>query len=161
MQESYEETQTIKVYNEEQIFQHKDRVTKRRDKALKFAESRYLTPDPDSKEFQQRAKTRCVNAQARKFTFNDHPVSVEDIVQLYKEQEGCCAACYISFDTESYELDHKNSLFNMGSNRKDNCQLLCRTCNTIKKDKDYYKWISAVRYYQVIDYLNLIGEEVL
>lgn len=106
------------------------------------------------------AEKRAVQHKYRDFLFpTTDNFKAEDILKIYEIQDGECVCCYVDFTKEPYEIDHKISLKMGGSNTADNIQLLCKSCNVQKKDKDYYEWISKVRHNQVINYLYELSEE--
>jgi hypothetical protein len=146
--------------NEEQVFQHKERVQRLAAKRKKFADSRVNVGDVDSDEFYKNAHTRAISHKARKFEFeNADNFTADDIVSIYKEQEGCCFSCFANLGDTFYEVDHKNPVQSAGNNSKSNIQLLCFSCNRSKNNKDFHKWISSIRYEQVTDYLTVLSEE--
>ena len=54
------------------------------------------------------------------------------ISELIKKQKGRCMYCGRKVSRDLFDLDHKNPVDRGGTNRKNNFQLLCRTCNTRK-----------------------------
>lgn len=146
--------------NTEQEFQHKDRVMRIASKRIKFLASRKPTEEVNSKEFLANATLRSYMHRSRDYmseqitNFNG-----QDVVDIYKAQEGCCYACFQDLRDVGYEIDHKRSVKSAGNNSKSNIQLLCFTCNRSKHNKDYSKWISDVRAEQVKEYLCELSEE--
>lgn len=61
--------------------------------------------------------------------------SGEDVAALSVAQGGKCAMCRVSLK-RGYHVDHIQPLSKGGSNDRGNLQLLCRSCNLSKKDKD-------------------------
>ena len=146
--------------NAEQEFQHKDRVMRIAAKRKKFFDSRKPVDDVDSKEFLANAKKRSYRHSYRPFMIEqDTNFKGQDIVDIYKEQEGCCYSCFQDLRYIGYEIDHKRAVESAGNNSKANIQLLCFTCNRSKHNKDYSKWISEVRAEQVREYLYELSEE--
>lgn len=146
--------------NAEQVFQHKDRVMRIATKRKKFFDSRKPTEDIDSREFLDNANRRSYMHRKRGYmTEQTNHFSGEDVVEIYKEQEGCCAACFDDLKEVGYEIDHKRAVESAGNNFRNNIQLLCFPCNRSKHNKDYAQWISNVRYEQVKDYLTELAEE--
>jgi len=146
--------------NAEQEFQHKDRVMRIAAKRKKFFDSRKPSEDVDSKEFLDNAKRRSYMHKARSYMVDqDINFKGQDIVDIYKEQDGCCYACFQDLKDIGYEIDHKRAVESAGNNSKANIQLLCFTCNRSKHNKDYSKWISEVRAEQVREYLYELSEE--
>ena len=146
--------------NAEQVFQHKERVMRLATKRKKFFDSRKPTEDVDSKEFLDNANRRSYVHKKRDFmTDQSSHFNGEDIVKIYKEQDGCCFACFQDLKEVGYEIDHKRAVESAGNNTKGNIQLLCFPCNRSKHNKDYSQWISNVRYEQVKDYLAELSEE--
>lgn len=146
--------------NAEQEFQHKERVLRIAAKRRKFLATRKPIEDVDSKEFLTNAKKRSYHHSSRPFMVDqDVNFNGQDIVDIYKEQEGCCYACFQELKDTGYEIDHKLAVEVGGGNSKANIQLLCFTCNRSKHNKDYSKWISEVRAEQVREYLYELSEE--
>lgn len=146
--------------NSEEVFQHKERAMRLADKRLKFQSTRKKVGDVDSDEFMQSAKARSVHHRYRKYVFEqtDH-FKDQDIVDIYKQQDGCCPACFKDLSEDGYEVDHKTALTLAGNNSKYNIQLLCPPCNASKGGKDYNVWISKLRFTQVKEYLLELMEE--
>lgn len=146
--------------NAEQVFQHKDRVMRIATKRKKFSETRKPMEDIDSKEFLENARQRSYMHKRRDFmTDQSTHFSGADVVEIYKEQDGCCFACFQDLKEVGYEIDHKRAVESAGNNSKNNIQLLCFACNRSKHNKDYNKWISDIRAEQVKDYLIQLSEE--
>ena len=82
-----------------------------------------------------------------------------DIQILLEKQSGECLACYTPFTECVMEVDHKLPLEYGGANDIKNLQLLCKSCNIKKGNKDNAKWISTVRYLQVMAFLEELQEE--
>ena len=55
---------------------------------------------------------------------------------LYGEQSGYCAGCKTHFQARNLDIDHKIPKAKGGTDHKDNLQLLCGNCNSIKGDRD-------------------------
>ena len=55
---------------------------------------------------------------------------------LYGEQSGNCAACKEHFQARHFHIDHIIPQAKGGTDHKDNLQLLCGNCNSIKGDRD-------------------------
>ena len=149
------------IRNAEQEFQHKERAMRIAASRRQFFSRRKPVDDVDSKEFLATANKRSSNHSYRPFMV-DQAVNFkgQDIVDIYKEQEGCCYSCFQDLKDIGYEIDHKRAVESAGSNSKSNIQLLCFSCNRSKRNKDYSKWISEVRYEQVREWLyELSGEE--
>ena len=51
---------------------------------------------------------------------------------LFGKQEGICAGCRVSFPFGNFTLDHVIPQANSGTDHKDNLQLLCGACNSMK-----------------------------
>lgn len=67
----------------------------------------------------------------------------EDIKALFTSQNGICNGCGCKLQTsgrKKYHIDHIVALANGGSNYPSNLQLLCPSCNTSKRDKDFEEW---------------------
>jgi 5-methylcytosine-specific restriction endonuclease McrA len=63
--------------------------------------------------------------------------SVEDIVNIRKQQNNKCAYCRINFGKKiKATIDHIKALSKGGSNNACNIQLLCVSCNTSKNARD-------------------------
>lgn len=61
--------------------------------------------------------------------------TLADILAMMNIQRGKCVYCRCDI-TKSYQVDHIVPVARGGSNDKSNLQLLCRTCNLDKRDKD-------------------------
>lgn len=69
--------------------------------------------------------------------------TVKDIRELFVSQNGICNGCGVALETtgkNKYHVDHIVALANGGSNYPSNLQLLCPSCNTSKRDKDFEEW---------------------
>lgn len=69
--------------------------------------------------------------------------TAKEIAQLYEKQRGRCAYCSSKLGAK-YHRDHILSLNKGGSNRIDNIQLLCATCNCSKKDADPFEYARRI-----------------
>lgn len=146
--------------NEEQVFQDKERIQRLTAKRKRFIESRLEVVDVDSEEFYKNAHARAIKHKSRSYEFdNEDNFTANDVVEIYKQQGGDCFACFSSLSETFYEIDHKNSVCKAGNNSRSNIQLLCYSCNRSKKGYDYHKWLSNVRYEQVVDYITTLAEE--
>ena len=67
--------------------------------------------------------------------------TLEDIHQLYKEQNGNCAYCGVSLGNK-YHVDHIVPIARGGSNYPSNLALACADCNLSKGSKLLEEWIS-------------------
>lgn len=70
--------------------------------------------------------------------------TVNDIQELYRDQEGRCAYCGISIYPDipnDIHLDHVIPIVSGGSNHIDNLVLSCEFCNLSKKDRPLKKWL--------------------
>lgn len=83
----------------------------------------------------------------------------EDIKNILDSQNNECYACFVSFDEEPFEVDHIKHVSKFSKNSFSNLQLLCKTCNLRKSKQPNAKFISRVRYSQVLEYLMEIQEE--
>ena len=63
-----------------------------------------------------------------------HMWVVELRVPLYKQQDKYCNLCERQFRIEDMAMDHIVPASKGGSDNTDNMQLLCQSCNSIKKD---------------------------
>lgn len=66
--------------------------------------------------------------------------TAEDVKQIYKDQEGLCNGCKCDLQESTYHIDHIMPLILMGSNRKENIQLLCPKCNLSKGGMTPTSW---------------------
>jgi 5-methylcytosine-specific restriction endonuclease McrA len=103
----------------------------------------------------------CLNVQKQRPWRQEtqEQVTPQDVLDIFKSQNGECPVCFVKFIHVGYEIEHKTPLAAYGSNRKDNIQLLCTSCNRSKKDKQYEDWLSNVRTEQVLQYLEHLAEE--
>ena len=64
--------------------------------------------------------------------------TADDIVRILKTQKGKCAGCdkKIGKDRINWHVDHIHPIAKGGSNKPDNLQILCPTCNMRKGAKD-------------------------
>ena len=69
--------------------------------------------------------------RARKFQVGGSHTG-EDIKRLYKEQSGKCTSCKCDLSITGYHVDHIMPLYLLGTNNKENLQLLCPNCNLSK-----------------------------
>ena len=60
------------------------------------------------------------------------PKSIRD--DLYEQQDGKCMYCGRKLDKENVNVDHKTPVKRGGSDNRKNLQILCRRCNTRKRD---------------------------
>ena len=60
--------------------------------------------------------------------------------EQYNSQDGKCVGCEGEFSIEVFTLDHIIPLSKGGPHQPDNCQLLCGSCNSSKRDKDFEEW---------------------
>lgn len=58
----------------------------------------------------------------------------ENKTQLYREQKGYCSGCKVYFEMRNLEVDHIIAENVGGTDRIENLQLLCGSCNRIKGD---------------------------
>jgi 5-methylcytosine-specific restriction endonuclease McrA len=82
-----------------------------------------------------------VNRNIRKTREVTDIYSADVINSLYKFQQGKCAAFWCSTDLlDGYEIDHILALSRGGSNKSENLQLLCMTCNRSKATKSMFEF---------------------
>lgn len=77
--------------------------------------------------------------RARKFAAGGS-FTADDIKQIYQDQSGLCNGCQCDLEKSSYHVDHIMPLILMGSNRKENLQLLCPKCNLSKGGMTPTSW---------------------
>lgn len=155
--ESCLKCQTIK-FNEEQRFEHKDRVTAKAEREKRFKNSRKLYLE--SEDIYNDAHRRAIHHRNRNFLIeSDSNFEKSQIPKLLEEQEWKCAGCGISFKNEPYEVDHKQPIALGGTNSKDNIQLLCYKCNRSKNNMEYSKWKSLIAYRNVVNTLIQLAED--
>ena len=66
---------------------------------------------------------------------NEGSYSSNDVLDIYRKQKGRCAACGVKL-RRVFDVDHIVPLKRGGTSWPRNLQLLCRTCNRSKKDRD-------------------------
>lgn len=69
----------------------------------------------------------------------------EDIQFILEKQKGKCVTCAVCITTD-YSVDHITPLSKGGSNNKDNIQLLCKSCNSSKGNKDPIDFMQTLGY---------------
>lgn len=114
--------------------------------------------------FDRSIKKRNYLARSRVLKQGHEPSSIDnfnpkDIAHILVVQDNCCKACFASFDTVPFEVDHINPIEYGGTNSVKNIQLLCTSCNRNKNLSHNSSWISTVRYRQVLEMLSEIFEE--
>lgn len=77
------------------------------------------------------------NYRARR-TANGGEFNESDVAMLYEEQDGKCAGCS---KPKKLEIDHVVPISKGGINAPPNLQLLCRSCNASKSDRDLTEWL--------------------
>jgi hypothetical protein len=55
--------------------------------------------------------------------------------EVFEKQEGVCVKCEKKFEESQMEADHVNPWSEGGKTAKENCQMLCKSCNRRKSDK--------------------------
>jgi 5-methylcytosine-specific restriction endonuclease McrA len=68
--------------------------------------------------------------------------TIDDIKALLEAQQGLCVYCRCDI-RESFQVDHIVPVAKGGSNDKSNLQLLCKTCNLDKRDKDPHEYLKT------------------
>jgi 5-methylcytosine-specific restriction endonuclease McrA len=66
--------------------------------------------------------------------------SAEDIERIRRQQGGKCASCR---KKRALAIDHIRPISRGGSNSPSNLQLLCKSCNSSKKDRDPIDWMQS------------------
>jgi 5-methylcytosine-specific restriction endonuclease McrA len=67
----------------------------------------------------------------------------EDIARIYEAQKGRCACCQSKISRRA-PVDHIHPLARGGSNWPKNLQILCKPCNSSKKDKDPLEFMQSL-----------------
>jgi 5-methylcytosine-specific restriction endonuclease McrA len=67
----------------------------------------------------------------------------EDIARIYEAQKGRCACCQSKVNRRA-PVDHIHPLARGGSNWPKNLQILCKPCNSSKKDKDPLEFMQSL-----------------
>lgn len=91
----------------------------------------------------KRRRVRKVNAPGRHDEL--------DIAWLLFEQDCRCAGCDAGI-RERYSVDHVVPLSKGGSDDRENLQLLCRPCNSSKKDKPLDEWMFVAKRTRLCDW---------
>lgn len=102
------------------------------------------------KELQWRAankeKVRAYKQNRRSMMLNaEGTFCEEDILRMFKEQNGLCTACGCDLNKSKYHVDHIMPLILGGSNWPHNLQLLCPPCNCSKGGKHPDEWDKIVK----------------
>ena len=56
-------------------------------------------------------------------------------IEVFEKQDGVCVKCEKKFEESQMEADHINPWSQGGKTAKENCQMLCKSCNRRKSDK--------------------------
>ena len=70
--------------------------------------------------------------------------------QLYGEQNGCCNGCEIGLPIHNLEIDHIKPKVRGGGHEKENLQLLCSHCNSVKSDGTHEQLIQKLKEKSII-----------
>ena len=70
------------------------------------------------------------------------PLNKQTREYLYKRQAGYCFVCYHNFIITGMAIDHKIARKHKGNNHKNNLQLLCTGCNSMKGSRPYMEAIA-------------------
>lgn len=79
------------------------------------------------------------NRRARKFAAGGS-FTANDVKELYVKQNATCNGCQCDLAVSGYHIDHIMPLILMGSNSKENIQLLCPKCNLSKGGMTPSSW---------------------
>lgn len=88
----------------------------------------------------KKAQRILVTGTRRKFRF-----SKKIIRQMYDDQDGKCAYCFVSING-GYEVEHIRPLAVGGTNNKENLCLSCTKCNRIASSKVFDDFYDKQRY---------------
>lgn len=83
------------------------------------------------------SRARAHNARRNNAKKVQNTLTADEIVLLLVAQRGCCCSCKKTFsETFMYTLDHIKPLSAGGGLTFENTQLLCRSCNSSKNNKE-------------------------
>lgn len=152
---SHQNQENLFNLNIERIEKNIARAVKRKargEKVVKLSE--------DEEEHLKYLRQREAVHKARKWMEGtENTLSAEELLDLFYEQGEECKVCFTKFKDVGYVIEHIVPIQAYGSNRKDNIQLLCASCNNSKNNKHYPTWVSKVRYLQVTEYLEYLAGE--
>lgn len=100
---------------------------------IKLDSRRYRLTNPEV------IKARRQRRRARQFAAGGS-FTADDVKQIYKDQKGLCNGCACDLQQSGYHADHIMPLILMGSNNKENIQLLCPKCNFSKGGMTPTSW---------------------
>lgn len=72
-------------------------------------------------------------------------VTPKDIQKLINRHDGCCVYCGIKPTNEPMQIDHVVPISKGGSNTIGNLLPACRSCNSSKRDKFLFQWLTIRR----------------
>lgn len=98
----------------------------RKNRLARDRKKRWLAAHPDI-----RKAKKCAQNGRRRATSKDGSFTSRDVTRILDEQGGLCLHCQQDIRT-TYTVDHKHALSNGGSNKPENIQLLCFSCNVRK-----------------------------
>ena len=64
---------------------------------------------------------------------------------LFGMQRGVCNGCFLHYEFSSFVIDHIKPQLRSGRDNIQNLQLLCKNCNSSKKDRPMAEWIAWSR----------------
>jgi 5-methylcytosine-specific restriction endonuclease McrA len=108
----------------------------------KFWRSRAYACNSTYRYHQKRLKQRVVPLADLAYV-----IKPQQLVELYKKQDGKCCYCYVTLTTRNLSCDHAIAIVNQGSHHIRNIRLTCRDCNNLKWTRNENEFVEFLRVY--------------